>query len=71
MQNEAFAHQSDIDMFCFYENTAENVNLITLASPGPNVTGIFSGATSPENYTIKNLIYLIKTKLTAAHFDTV
>ena len=70
-QDEAFNNQPYIDMFCFYENTAENINLMSLAGPGSNITGIFSGATSPENYTTKNIIFLVKTELTSAQFYTV
>jgi hypothetical protein len=70
-QDEAFNHQADIDMFCFYENTTGHVNLMTLAAPGSNITGIFTGATSTENYTTKNVTYFVKTTLTAAQFDAV
>ena len=69
--DEAFDHQADIDMFCFYENTASHVNLMTLAAPGSNITGIFSGSTSPENYTTKNVTFFSKTDLTPAMFDAV
>jgi hypothetical protein len=70
-QNEAFSHQADIDMFCFYENTATNVNMMTLAAPGSNIKGIFTGATSVELYTAKNITFYVKTTLTAAQFDAV
>lgn len=70
-QAEAFEHQADIDMFCFFENTPESQNMMSLAAPGTGITGIFSGATSPENYTIKNTTYFVKTTLTAAQFDGV
>ncbi len=70
-QAAAFDHQADIDMFCYYENTPEHVNLMTLASPGANVTGIFSGATSPEFYTTKNTTLFVKTELNPAMFDGV
>lgn len=69
--DEAFNHQADIDMFCFYENTSSHVNLMTLAAPGSNITGIFSGATSPENYTEKNVTYFVKTTLSTAEFEQV
>jgi len=71
MQAEAFQHQADIDMFCYYENTASHPNMMTLASPGANVTGIFTGATSPDNYTTKNLTWFVQTQLTAVQFDAV
>jgi hypothetical protein len=70
-QDEAFTHQADIDMFCFYENTATNVNMMTLAAPGSNIKGIFTGATSVELYTVKNVTFYVKTTLTAAQFDAV
>jgi len=69
--DEAFNHQADIDMFCFYENTASHVNLMTLAAPGSNITGIFTGSTAPENYTTKNVTFFCKTDLTPAMFDAV
>lgn len=70
-QAAAFENQAAIDMFCFYENTASNQNLMSLAAPGSNITGIFEGATSPENYTTKNTTYFVKTSLTAEQFDAV
>jgi hypothetical protein len=70
-QDEAFNHQTDIDMFCFYENTASSANMMTLAAPGSNIKGIFTGATSVELYTVKNITYYVKTTLTAAQFDAV
>jgi hypothetical protein len=45
--------------------------MMTLASPGSNITGIFTGTTSPENYTIKNVTFFVKTTLTAAQFDAI
>lgn len=71
-QAQAFQHQADIDMFCFYENDPpSHVNLMTLAAPGSNITGIFTGSTSPDNYTTKNVSFFVKTTLTAAMFDAV
>lgn len=70
-QAEAFNHQADIDMFCFYENTATNVNMMTLAAPGSNIKGIFTGTTAPDQYTVKNITFYVKTTLTAAQFDEV
>lgn len=71
MQAQAFENQAKIDLFCFYENTASHQNMMTLASPGSNITGIFTGTTSPENYTIKNVTFFVKTALTAAQFDAI
>ncbi len=68
-QDEAFSHQADIDMFCFYENTATSVNMMTLAAPGSNIKGIFTGASSVEQYSVKNITFYVKTTLTAAQFD--
>ncbi len=70
-QDEAFGHQADIDMFCFYENTASSVNLMTLAAPGSNIKGIFTGATAPEFYDTKNVTFFTKTTLSSAQFDAV
>lgn len=70
-QAQAFQNQEDIDMFCFFENNEESQNMMSLAAPGTGITGIFSGQTSPENYTTKNTTYFCKTSLTAAEFDAV
>lgn len=70
-QDVAFNHQEDIDMFLFYENTPSHVNLMTLAAPGSNITGIFTGTSAPENYTTKNVTYFCNTELTATAFDLV
>lgn len=70
-QAQAFEHQADVDMFCFFENTPDHANMMSLASPGANITGIFTGASSPDNYTTKNLTWFVKTDLTAAQFDAV
>lgn len=73
LQAQAFEHQADIDMYCFYENTPEHQNEMALGSPGANITGIFTGATSPDNYDVatKNLTWFVKTTLTPAQFDAV
>lgn len=68
-QAQAFQNQADIDMFCFFENNEESQNMMSLAAPGTGIDGIFSGATAPENYEIKNTTYFVKTSLTAAEFD--
>jgi len=70
-QAAAFANQADIDMFCFYENSATHQNFMTLAAPGSNITGIFTGSTAPDFYTTKNVTYFVKTALTTAEFDAV
>lgn len=70
-QDEAFNHQADIDMFCFYENTASTVNLMALAAPGSNINGIFTGGTAPSEYSTKNVTYFTKTDLSASEFDQV
>ncbi|MDY0343699.1 MAG: hypothetical protein RBR28_09005 [Lentimicrobium sp.] len=63
-QAEAFQNQSKIDMLCYFEG-----GQMFLASPGGNIAGIFTGATSPENYSTKNLTQFVKTTLSAADFD--
>ena len=70
-QAAAFADQGNIDMFCFYEATATHQNFMTLAAPGSNITGIFTGATAPDFYSTKNVTYFVKTTLTPAQFDAV
>ncbi len=70
-QVDAFNHQSDIDMFCFWENTTSHPDSMKLAAPGSNITGIFTGATAPENYTIKNVTYFVQTTMTPTEFDAI
>jgi hypothetical protein len=70
-QDEAFNFQAEIDMFCFYEDTNGYVNKMTLAAPGSNIKGIFTGDTAPDKYTTKNVTFFTKTTLTAAQFDAV
>lgn len=70
-QEEAFYHQADIDMFCFYEYSVDYPNYMTLAAPGSKITGIFTGSTAPDNYGTKNVTFFVKTTLTAAQFDAV
>ncbi len=71
LQAQAFQNQEKVDIFCFYENTATHQNLMSLGSPGSNINGVFTGATSPDNYTTKNLTRFYKTELTAAQFDAI
>lgn len=66
-QVEAFNHQPEIDMFCYYDQA----NGMSLASPGSNVSGIFTGDNSPENYTTKNLTWFVKTTLTSSNYEAV
>lgn len=70
-QAQAYQNQDKIDIFCFFENTPEHQNMMSLGSPGSNITGIFNGITSPDNYTTKNLTRFYKTTLTAAQFDAI
>jgi hypothetical protein len=44
---------------------------MTLAAPGSNITGIFTGSTAPDFYTVKNVTFFVKTTLTTAQFDAV
>ena len=71
LQAQAFQNQEKIDIFCFYEDIDDNKNFMTLASPGSNIKDIFTGQTSPQNYTTKNLTRFYKTELNAAQFDAV
>ncbi len=70
-QAQAFLNQDKIDIFCFFENTPTHPNMMSLGSPGSNITGIFTGATSPDNYTAINLTRFYKTTITAAQFDAI
>ena len=70
-QATAFQNQEKIDIFCFFENTVSHQNMMSLGSPGSNITGVFEGASSPDNYTTKNLTRFFKTELTAAQFDAI
>jgi hypothetical protein len=72
-QDAAFTVQDTINLLCFYEHDEINnrINDITLASPGANITGIFTGESSVENWTVKNLttFTLPATAITPAEFD--
>lgn len=52
--SEAFSNQAAIDLLCFYDSS----DSITISSPGANITGIFSGDNSPENWDVTNTTYL-------------
>jgi hypothetical protein len=65
--DEGYLNQSAIDILCFYE--AANGNNIAIASPGSNITGIFTGTSSVENWTTLNTTYFNKTTLTVEQFD--
>jgi hypothetical protein len=58
-----------IDILCFYE--ASTGNNIALASPGSGITGIFTGSTAPENWSVKDTTFFCATTLTTAQFDAV
>jgi len=71
-QESASTHQDTIDLLCFYEHVEPNrINDITLSSPGANITGIFTGTTSPDAWTTKRLTLftLPVTAITTAQFD--
>jgi hypothetical protein len=63
----ASQNQAVIDILCFYEEA--NGNNIAIASPGSNISGIFTGDSAPENWTTQNTTYFTKTTLTTAQFD--
>lgn len=65
--DEAYLNQDAIDIECFYE--AANGNNIAIASPGSNITGIYTGPSSVENWTTQNTTYFNKTTLTVEQFD--
>jgi hypothetical protein len=68
-QTEASQNQTGIDILCFYEEAGGNN--IAVASPGSNITGIFTGETAPENWTTKNQTYFTNpaSAITVAEFD--
>lgn len=71
-QELASIYQDTIDLLCFYEHVEPSrINDITLSSPGANITGIFTGATSPDVWTTKRLTLftLPVTAITTAQFD--
>lgn len=65
LQNMAFLSQSNIDLL-FYFNT---VDYSCIASPGASITGVFSGSTSPDLWTIKNTCYYGKTPINISATD--
>jgi hypothetical protein len=65
--DQGFQKQAAIDILCFYELASGNN--IALASPGSGITGIFTGASSVENWTTTNTTRFTKTDLTVAEFD--
>jgi hypothetical protein len=65
--DQGFQNQGVIDILCFYEQA--NGNNIAIASPGSGITGIFTGASSVENWTTLNTTRFTKTDLTVAEFD--
>lgn len=69
-QDLAFENQAKIDLLCFYE---EGDNKITLAGPGSRITDIFTGETSPENWTTQNETHFTETtsEITVAQFDQI
>ena len=65
--DQAFQNQSAIDILCFYEEA--NGNNIAIASPGSGITGIFTGASSVENWTTTDTTFFSTTTLTPEQFD--
>ncbi len=68
---EAGDDQTNVDIFCFYELTETVLNYTCLASPGSNITGIFTGEDAPENWATTNVTMFYQTTLTADQFDAV
>lgn len=73
VQDLAYAIKDTIDLLCFYEHDVVNnrINDIALSSPGANITGIFSGTTSPDTWTTKRLTTFTEpaTPITVSEFD--
>jgi hypothetical protein len=70
MQDEAFNNQTLIDL-CYYYASA--TDLATIASPGANLSNIYSGTTDPVNWTIKNTTYFSRNivNMNVEMFDTI
>lgn len=68
-QADAFANQGKIDILCFYEEAGGNN--IAVAAPGTGINGIFTGDSSPDNWTTTNQTYFTDpaTEITSAQFD--
>lgn len=64
--DEAFNNQETIDLLCFYE---EGKNDITISSPGANITGIFVGESSPENWTVTDTTYFCQVDSAVLYVD--
>lgn len=56
LMSEAFNNQNLIDLVYYYIAADGHV----IASPGANIAGIYSGSSSPDNWTIKNTSYFGK-----------
>jgi len=68
VQTSAVNNQALIDLLYYYN--AADLNCI--AAPGSNITGIYTGASSPETWTTKQTTYFSRTALTtvtASDFD--
>lgn len=65
--NDASQNQSLIDLLYFYHTLEFN----TLASPGANVTGIYSGSNAPEYWSVKKTIYFSRNiiNISVSSFD--
>lgn len=72
IQDVAATKQDTIDLLCFYEHVEPSkINNITLSSPGANITGIFTGTTSPDVWTTKRLTTFTPTYPTTSTDATV
>jgi hypothetical protein len=65
--DQASQNQAVIDIFCFYD--PDDGNNIAIAAPGTNITGIFFGPNSVENWTIKNITYFCRSTLDVDQFN--
>jgi hypothetical protein len=59
--NDAAVNQSLIDLLYYYSITNQEYNCI--ASPGANVSGIFSGSNAPEFWSVKNTTYFSRSTI--------
>lgn len=62
---DANTNQASVDLLCFYELTDSHQNYTTLSSPGANITDIFTGDDTPENWTTLNTTYFYELNVDA------
>ena len=67
--DEAASDKANIDLLCYYDAAK---NLMTLASPGANLDGVFTGTNDPEAWNVADTTFFHQVDaslLTVAQFD--